>query len=194
MAEVIAMELRDAIYTRRSVRAYSGIPVEREIIQALLDAAVQAPSAMNEQNWAFGVIQGADAVQAYGGRARLALLEMLDRQGITGEYRDRAANPDFNPFYNAQAVVVIYATTQDRFGPINCSLAAQNLMLAARELNLGTCWIGSATPFFNDPAVKAELNIPPDYTEIVTVIVGYPAGEMGEMEKNPPAVVYWITA
>jgi nitroreductase len=186
------MEFREVLATRRSVREYADQPVGREDLEELLRAAVQAPSAMNTQNWAFGVIHSARRVHDFGERARLALLQHLDRQGITGNFRDRAANPEYRPFYNASALVVIYATANDQFAQINCTLAAENLMLAARNLNLGTCWIGSASILFNEPVVKVELKVPDDYIVVAPIIVGHPATPFAEKEKTPPAVLYWV--
>jgi nitroreductase len=146
---------------------------------------------MNTQNWAFGVLEGRERLAEMGERARIALLQELDRQGVTGGFRDRLASPDFPPLYGAPALVVIYATGQDQFGAINCSLAAQNLMLMATELGLGTCWIGIASPLLNSPEAKQEFGVPDDYSAVAPIIVGYPAGETSAKAKNPPQVLYW---
>lgn len=186
------MELLDAIRCRRSVRQYTDAPVSREMLESLLAAAVQAPTAMNSQGWAFGVIQGRRLVREYAERGRLAMLERLKAQGVTGGFRDRLAQRDFDIFYGAAAVIAIYATADDHYAAINCSLAAQNLMLAARGMNLGSCWIGMAAPLMDNPAVKQELGVPEAYRAIATIIIGYPAQEMGEMAREDPRIVYWI--
>jgi nitroreductase len=185
------MNVLEALAARRSVRDYADTPVARETVEQLLAAAVQAPSAMNAQNWAFGVIQGRDRLRELGERARVACIAELDRQGITGPLRDHLASTDFTSFYNAGTLVVIYATTQDPFAQINCSLAAENLMLAATELGLGTCWIGIAGPLLNEPEVKRELGVPEDYAAIAPLIVGYPTADSPGTPKNPPKVLYW---
>ncbi len=185
------MNVLEAIAARRSVREYTDRPVSRETIEQLLSAAVQAPSARNAQNWAFGVIQGRDRVREMGERARVACLAELDRQGVTGDFRDRLADPNVQPFHGAAALIVIYATTQDQFATINCSLAAQNLMLAATELGLGTCWIGIAAPLFNDPDTKRELGVAEDYLAVAPLILGYPAGDTPRRPKNPPQILFW---
>lgn len=185
------MTLSEAIASRHSVRQYSDAPVERADIEKLLAAAVLAPSAMNSQAWAFGVIQGKDRIQQIGERAAAAMLQELDRKGVTGPMRDRLSKPGFSPFYGAPALIVIYATKDDQFGPINCSLAAQNVMLTATDLGLGTCWIGMAAELFGCPEVKADLGVPPEYRAIATLIVGHPAGEIPAKEKNPPTVLFW---
>lgn len=185
------MTLSEAIASRRSVREYADREVERADIERLLAAAVLAPSAMNSQAWAFGVIQGKERVQQMGERTAAALLRDLDSRGVNGPFRDRVAQPGYSPFYGAPALIVIYATQDDVFGPINCSLAAENLMLTATDLGLGTCWIGMGTALFNSPEAKAELGVPQEYKAIAVIIVGHPAGQPQAKEKNPPKVLFW---
>jgi nitroreductase len=185
------MTVLEAIAARRSVRDFADTPVARETVEQLLDAAVQAPSAMNAQNWAFGVIQSVDRLRELGERARVAFVAMLDAQGMTGDFRDHVADPSFAPFYNAGTLVVIYAIPGPPLGTINCALAAENLMLAAAEAGLGTCWIGIAGPFLDDAVVKGELGVPDEYEAVAALIVGYPATEGTPPTKNPPQVLYW---
>lgn len=189
------MNVMEALAARRSVRAYADKPVPREVLEQLLGAAVQAPSAMNAQTWAFGVLQGKDKLRDLGERARVTFLAELDRLGVTGDFRDRLADERFQPFYGADALLVIYSTTSDQFGAINCSLAAENVMLAAAELGLGTCWIGIAMTLLNEAEVKKEMGVPEDNAVVAPIIVGYPDPKTAEAtpakEKNPPKVLYW---
>jgi nitroreductase len=189
------MNVMEAIAARRSVRAYADKAVSRETLEQLLAAAVQAPSAMNAQTWAFGVVQGRDKLRDLGQRARVACLAELDARGVTGGFRDHLADESYDPFYGADALLVIYATTTDQFGAINCSLAAANVMLAAAELGLGTCWIGIATPLLSEAEVKKEMGVPEDHVVVAPIIIGYPdpktAEATGAREKNPPKVLYW---
>lgn len=185
------MTLQEAIAQRRSVRSYSDRPVPKEIIEQLLTAATMAPSAMNTQSWAFGVLEGREQLQEMGDRARLALLAELDAKGVTGEFRDRLADPEMKPFYGATTLVVIYATSQDPFSAINCALAAQNLMLCATDLGLGTCWIGVASILLNGPETKRELGVPETYEVVAPIIVGYPAEDTPEKARNAPSVLFW---
>jgi nitroreductase len=186
------MNVLEALAARRSVRDFAATPVARETVEQLLAVAVQAPSAMNAQNWAFGVVQGTDRLAELGARARVVFAAMLDAQGVTGPFRDAVASPDFAPFYNAGTLVVIYAIPGPPLGSINCALAAENLMLAAVELGLGTCWIGIAGPFLEDADVKRELGVPADYEAVAALIVGYPAGDNPAPSKNEPQVLYWL--
>lgn len=185
------MDVREAIAGRRSVRQYTPEPVSREDIEQLLAAAAKAPSAMNTQSWAFGVIQGRARLAEIGDKARLALLADFDRRGVTGGFRDRLADPAFSPFYGADSLIVIYATTRDKFSAINCCLAAENLLLMVTELGLGACWIGIGSELLDTAESKAELGVPESYQAVAAIIVGHPAGDTPAKEKNPPVVLYW---
>lgn len=184
------MDVLEAIATRHSVRNYTNEPVDRAVLEQLLQAAVEAPSAMNTQTWAFGIIQGSDQVRNFAERGRLTILRQLEERGETGDFHDRIADPTFNIFYNAPALVVIYSTDGGMNAEYNCCLAAENFMLAARSMELGTCWIGMAAPLFNDPAVKEELGVPAQYREVSTIIVGHPAEEIPAKPKNPPTILF----
>jgi nitroreductase len=184
------MNVRDAIFTRRSVRQYSAMPVDRAMIEQLLLAATQAPSATNAQTWAFGIIQGAERLRAYGERAKAALLREFDNLSMPERYREMLSDPNFHIFYDAPALIIIYATP-GLHPEGNCCLAAENLMLAAWDVGLGTCWIGFAQLFFNSPEAKKELGVPTESTAVAPLIVGYPAGDLTPVPKNPPAVLYW---
>ncbi|MDH7568922.1 MAG: nitroreductase [Armatimonadota bacterium] len=185
------MEALEAIRTRRSVRAYLPRPVERAHLEQLIDAARLAPSAMNTQPWAFGVLQGIENVRQYGARAKAHLLSHLHQFPALERYRERLTDPAFEIFYGAPALVLIYARQRGARAEADCNLAAQNLMLAAHALGLGTCWIGFAHTFFDLPETKAELGAPGEAVLVAPIVVGYPAGPTPAREKNPPVVYFW---
>jgi nitroreductase len=185
------MELLEAINTRRSVRSYADTKVDKETIEKLILAATQAPSAMNTQPWAYAVIQDAALLKDYSDRAKLFLLKSLDRIPLLTKYKAAFENPGFNIFYNAQSLVIIFAKAEGLHNAEDCCLAAQNLMLTAHNLGLGTCWIGFARPFLNLPDVKEELRIPADYETVAPIIVGYPQINPPAVPKKSPEIIFW---
>lgn len=185
------MELMDAIKARRSVRQYEPRPVERTTIEQLLQAAGQAPSAVNTQPWAFGVIEGVEVLREYSARAKEHLLRMLPEFPHLARFQDMLSNPDYNLFYDAPALVIIYAKPAGLHAAGDCCLAAQNLMLAACDQGLGTCWIGFSQAFFDQSEVKAELGVPSEYQVVAPLIVGYPDGPTSPVPRDPPEVVFW---
>jgi nitroreductase len=185
------MELMEAIYSRRSVRAYAPTPVERSVIEELLSAAVQAPTGMNTQAWAFGVIQGVETLRVVSGKAKKILLEMFGDSEWFARYKERVSADEYSMFYGAPALVAIYAKPGSPGAKTDCCLAAENLMLAARAKGLGTCWIGFSTGFFQSQDAKRELGVPDDCEIVAPIIVGYPAGLVPPVEKKPPEVIFW---
>jgi nitroreductase len=188
------MEIGDAIFNRRAVRDYTDRAVEPARIEQLLAAAVQAPSAMNQQPWAFGVFLGKERLRGYSDRAKAHLLATLHPMFDVHPRSQLYAEPDFNIFYNAGTLLVIYATHGRLQPEEDCCLAAQNLMLAAVGFGLGTCPIGFARPWLNLPENKTELDIPPDCTAIFPVIVGYPAGKTNPVPRRDPVILSWKDA
>ena len=186
------MELLDAIYSRRSIRKFSNQPVKRQLIETLLNAAVQAPSASNSQPWAFLVIQDNALMRNLSDSSKQELLAKMDRIPGISRYRALLSNKDFNIFYNAPALIIILAKPEGTNPNEDCCLAAQNLMLAAHDLGLGSCWIGFAYAALNTQATKKLLKIPDEYRVVAPIIVGYPESAMPAISKNPPEILNWL--
>ncbi len=181
----------DAIYQRRAVRRYSNEPVSRLQVEGLLEAAIMAPSANNAQPWAFVVLQGPDELTRYAREGR-DLLVCKSSDGAVIESNglfQMVSAPDFELFHGAPAVVVIYATNASAVA--ECFLAAENLMLAAWAMGLGTCPIGLSRPLFELERVKTELKIPPSWTHALAIAVGHPLGVALSTPRRAALVVTW---
>ncbi len=185
------MELSQVIRARRSVRAYTDEPVARTAVEALLDAAVQAPSASNRQPWAFVVIRGQERLRQLSERAKAHRLADT-QEPVSDNQRARLQDPENNLFYDAGTIILFCATPVYRYAAEDCSLAAQNLMLTACDMGLGTCAIGLSRSFFNRDDVKAEFGIPAEYTVAFPVIVGHPAENPAPTSRNRIEIVAWV--
>jgi nitroreductase len=189
----VSMSAMDAIYHRRSVRNYATRTIGRDVIFALLDAAVHAPTAMLEEPWSFAVIQDRNLLNRLSESAKESV-----RSAAQGSDSDQAKHslelvnrPDFHVFYNAGTLIVIYSKFQGPFAAADCWLAAQNLLLAACAKGLGTCVIGFAVSALNTPEWKAALSISAEMTAIAPIIVGVPAGETPPVPRKQPEVISW---
>jgi len=185
------MEVLEAIRRRRAVREYTDRPVGRATIDELLAAAVQAPSAVNQQPWAFVVIQNRDLLRQYSDRSKEYWARTMSGDASWEHLRGLIVDPTFRIFYDAPALIVICARPGGLNPAEDCCLAAENLMLAAHALGLGTCPIGLARPWLNLPETKQELGIPEQYAPVFPVIVGYPRGEVSSPGRNAPEVLVW---
>jgi nitroreductase len=182
------VDVIEAIYHRRSVRAFTTDAVPSEVIDDLVSAAVQAPSAMNLQPWAFLVTEGRATLSQYSERAKRHLLETMTPDSPIFHYRDQLSEPAFDIFYGASVLVVIAATADAAQFAEDCCLAAQNLMLAADGMGLGTCCIGFARPWLNRAETKAELGLPAPYSPITPIVVGYAKSVVPPVPRKSPEI------
>jgi len=180
----------ETIYQRRAVRSYASDTLSESTVRGLLDAAVQAPTAMHLEPWRFLVIQDRALLQRLSDRAKVIAREQL--KPASGDLPALLASPTFNIFYDAGTLIVICGKSAGQFVTADCWLAAENLMLAACAQGLGTCCIGFAVPVLNAPEIKQELGIPTDMTAIAPIIVGTPRGPTPPVPRKPPEILRWV--
>jgi nitroreductase len=187
------MSLTDAISQRRSVRSYAPQRLGHGAIISLLTAAVWAPTAVHQEPWRFVILQDKRILRQLSDRAKPLFLEEAHRAHLDrgGHSFDRFAQPDFNIFYDSGTLILICAQPLGPFVIADCWLAAENLMLAACAMGLGTCVIGSALPALNTAEIKTELGIPAECTVIAPIIVGVPSGETPPPTRKEPEIITW---
>ena len=168
------MNLLQAIRGRRAVRDFTGQPVAQEILRQLVSAASWAPSAMNDQPWHFTVVTDAGLLDEISDRAKAWMLGHKPQLRQAGHFRDLWSDPDFHLFYHAPALVIISIAGEQQWATEDCALAAQNLMLAAVEFSLGTCWIGFAQGWLLSDEGRALLGLGSGKLAIAPIIVGHP--------------------
>ena len=174
------MELTEAIRKRRSVRRYREEPVSEELLRELLELACWAPSAENEQPWYFVALTSEDelrnlqtTMEQVAEETKTHLEELLPKHprivGQTTEFLRRLGG----------APVCILAFLQKDYGELRDSMlestaaAIQTVLLAAKERDLGTCWINAATQLGYGPVLR-DLYAP-DKGELVSIVtLGYP--------------------
>jgi nitroreductase len=185
------MELTDVLLGRRAVRDYTDEPVSEGAVHTLLWAASQAPSAINAQPWDFVVIQDKALLKAYSDRAKVLCAQLFAKDPGHAELMRMITDPSFNIFYNSGTLIVICAKPVGQHPDWDCCLAAQNLMLEAYDMGLGTCPIGLAWPLFEQPDIKNELNLPAAHIAVMPIIVGYPRTTAPPVERREVEVLCW---
>ena len=158
------MDVAEAIRNRYSCRHYQDQPLEENKLGAVLEAARQAPSAKNLQDW--------------------RLVVATDKQ----TKKKLAAAANSQTFLEEAGAIIVACTVSDHVmrcgqavGPIDVAIALEHIALRATELGLATCWIGS---FFADK-VKEVVGIPENVTVIELMALGYPADSPKEHRREP---------
>jgi nitroreductase len=174
------MSFFDLVNRRQSVRQYADKPVEREKIEACLEAARLAPSTSNSQPWKFIVVDDPDL------RSTVAK-ETVAPFRLFNTFTDQvpvlvAVLPDK---INIEAKTGQFLRRLD-FGLIDIGIATENFCLQATELGLGTCILG----WFHEKAVKKLLDIPRNKRVYLMIALGYPRdGEVRGKHRKPLAEV-----
>jgi len=190
----------DVIYSRRSVRAYTPGQVAESTVGALIDAAVQAPAAMGSPSLSFVVVQNPRRLARlselsktlWSQQAEIQSERFIDLRFDAGEeFLARLSDPGFDIFYGATTLVVICSRGTEWWETAGCWMAAENLMLAASALGLGTCCIGAAVEALNTAEMRLELAIAPNLTAVAAIALGVPAAPSGPLERRPADVIAW---
>ena len=166
------MDIHEAIAGRRAVRAYSAEAVDERTIRGLIDAAVHAPSAVNQQPWAFTVVRDQGVLDRVSRDAKAHMLATMPASPHSDHFRTLLGDPAFHIFYHAPVLILISATAPGPWNVEDCALAAENLMLAAYAAGLGSCWIGFAQGFLGTAEGKAALGLPAAWVPVAPIIVG----------------------
>ena len=185
------MELHQAIYTRRAIREFTTQAVDRTTILRLIDAAVQAPSAVNEQPWSFTVVQDKAVLGRISTEAKAHMLRTPPKDIASHHFEQLLGDPAFDIFYRAPVLILISSVTSNQWAVENCTLAAQNLMLMACAEGLGSCWIGFAQSWLGTTAGKALLGLPREHMPVAPLIVGHPKSTPAPVLRKQPQV-RWI--
>ena len=174
------MNTLEAIKTRRSIRKFSHKPVEQGMIHAVLEAARMAPSWANMQCWRFVVVTDA------GTRKKLSELSFVAAFFDAKGYQ---TNPAQNAVAEAPVVIVLCADPAQsgemggqQYYMTDAGIAAQNIMLAAHSLGLGSTFVG----LFYARKLHELLYIPDSIRIVGLMPIGYPLDEIKEHPKRKP--------
>jgi nitroreductase len=141
------MDVFEAIQKRKSVRVYDSVPIPKEKLEKLFEAARLAPSADNLQPWHFIIV-------------------------TDPEKRKQLSKAPFASFL-AESPVVLVACGDKKASPnwymVDVAIALEHIVLTATNEGLGTCWVGS----FNEPRVKEMLRIPEQFKVVALLAIGY---------------------
>ena len=183
-------EVLRTILDRRSIRNYKHDAVPREDIEAVLQAALYAPSGAGAEPWHFTVITNRRLIEDFDARARAAMAESsIERIEAMGKA------PQYRVFFGAPVVILICGekvlrkTGRHLSALADCSAAIQNMSLAAASIGLGSCWIGLVRYLFEkEPAFMA----PEGYEPLYALTLGYPLGIPEARAQRRDGTVSWV--
>ncbi|NLM52783.1 MAG: nitroreductase family protein [Firmicutes bacterium] len=166
-------ETLKVIKSRRSIRQFTEKQLREEDLQAILEAALFAPSAGNAQPWHFTVIQNKTIIDELAQAAK-AVIAASGRS----PYQEMAQREDFHVFYHAPTIIIVSGNPKAGFIHADCAAAAQNILLAAEALGLGSCWIGLVMMLLQGEQKEkwcSRLEIPQGYEPVHCLALGYKA-------------------
>lgn len=163
----------DAIITRRSCRKFEDRPVEREKIESLLRAAMQAPSGKDARPWQFLVL------------TERASCEVVSK---TCDFSVSAAK--------APAVILLLADfsreeKEELWWPQALSAAAENILLQAECEGLGATWLGVWPVPERVAYLREQFRIPEQLEPFAAITVGYKLREKPADNRWDPSLVHW---
>lgn len=169
------MEVKDAIYGRRSVRKFLSKPVPREKLESVLKAGAYAPSAMNDQQRQFIAVTDRGALERLN-----EVVESSADDATRARIKGRSENGEFNFFYRAPALIIV-CDSESAFRPAeDCACALENMFLAALDEGLGSCWINQLTDISVRPQVRdvlCKLGMKRNYKVYGCCALGYAADD-----------------
>ena len=172
----------DMIKNRRSVRSFKDEMIPHDVLETILEAGTYAATGMNRQS---------PIILAVTNRTLRDRLSAMNAQILTAAGRDGSRDP----FYGAPVVLVVLADKNVPTCIHDGSLVMGNLMLAASELGVGSCWIHRAKETFESEEGKAilrDLGVTGDYIGVGNCVLGYPMGDIPQAKPRKENYVYYI--
>ena len=170
-------DVLNKIKTRRSIRKFKSDMIPKEIIDQIIEAGTYAASGMNRQTPIIIAVTNK---------------EMRDK---LSKMNAEIMGAETDPFYGAPVVLIVLASKERYTYIYDGSLVMGNLMLAAHELGIGSCWIHRAKEEFESEegkAILAQLGIEGDYEGIGHCVLGYVDGEYPDILPRKENWVYYM--
>jgi nitroreductase len=166
------MDIFDALLNRRSIRKYTNKKVSKEQIEIMIKSAMYAPSAVNKQPWHYIVFDDKEIIDK--------IVEVHPNGGMLKQA--------------STGILICYDEhlQHDKgYGPVDCSAATQNMLLAAHGLGLGAVWVGIYPRENRIEALHKLFGLPAHVIPFSVVSVGYPDEKRSMPDRFLPERIHW---
>lgn len=182
------MEILECMNHKRSVRAYTDEIIPKETLTNLIELGTKASTGSGLEPWGFVIIQGKDEINALSENTKKYLLENLAQYPYLHQYESWLKNPEYSVFNKANTLLLIYGNTESHWYVYDCCLAAENIMLAAHSMGIGTCWIGFGEDTLNTKEFKEKYGVPENYELVCPMSMGYMKTKMNPPSRRKPVI------
>ena len=200
-------ELIQELKKRRSIREYKKDPVKKELIEEIIQAGKYAPSATDQQPWRFIVITKKEMITEIADVVKQEIKNILKKRFILKFRYPSLKNTRAVQLLAATAfskqdilffdapVLIFIVTEKKRFYDESCACCAENMMLAAHSLGLGSCWIGFAHFLELNKEWMKKIGVPEGFHISASLVFGHPEGKMPKAPLRKPLadVINWIS-
>ncbi len=175
---MIQNEVLNCIHTRRSVRSFQQKQIKDEELAILLDAAIWAPSGGNNQKWLFTAVQNQSHLLKLNELVRDGFQTWIPDDDYPGKKAAKAfaRKEIFNFYYHAPTIIIASYIPNHENAMADCSLAMENIFLAAQSMKIGTCYLNYLHWLRNDTTIRDYLTnfgIPKEHTICSSAAIGY---------------------
>lgn len=168
------MEVKDALLARRSIRKFTDEPVNKEMIEELMHAAMSGPSACNKTPWEFYIVSDEERLKLLYGAAHYSKITAPLAIVVCGDLK-RSLPLKFAEFW-----------VQD------CSAATENILLRAVDLGLGAVWCGIHPQKAAEKKVAKALKLPSNHIPLNIIYVGHPAETQPSRDQYKEEYVHYL--
>jgi nitroreductase len=194
------------IKERRSTRSFKEIPLDKSTINSIIQVGKFAPSAKNSQPWQFIVITNKETIQELSLQVKYEIKKILRRrilyQFFNSDLRKKETLQSLygltmakkDVIFHEAPVVVFIVTKKGVFNDESCACCAENMMLAAHSLEIGSCWIGFAHFLGLNKKVLEKIGVPKNMHIAAALIFGHPTETNKKIPIRKPMadVINWI--
>ena len=182
----------DTILERRSVRFYTDKKIPRDQMEAIIKAGNYAPNGAGTQMWRFVIVEDDDFRKKL---AELALPRykkwMENAPDGFKAVRDKIDSEVEDPvYYSAPAVVFVIGSGMT--SNLDCPMVCENMMIAAKSLGIGSCWVYFGQLVLDDPEVREVLEMQEGEKVYGPILLGYPRENLPERAPKKGPLVKWI--